>query len=77
MKTVQITLDEDLITTVDTVVKKLGASRSAFMRDALRSALEQLRVKELERKHREGYRKKPVKKGEFDLWEQEQAWSKE
>lgn len=76
MKTVRITLDEDLITTVDTVVKKLGASRSAFMRDALRSALEQLRVKELERKHREGYRKKPVKKGEFDLWEQEQAWGK-
>jgi metal-responsive CopG/Arc/MetJ family transcriptional regulator len=67
MKTVQMTLDEDLIITVDKVVKKLGTSRSAFMRDALHSALEQLRVKELERKHREGYLKKPVKKEEFDL----------
>lgn len=28
----------------------------------------------LERKHREGYANKPVKKGEFDAWEHEQAW---
>lgn len=76
MRTVRMTLDEDLITTVDKVVKKLGTSRSAFMREALHSALKQLRVKELERKHREGYLKKPVKKGEFDLWEQEQVWGK-
>ena len=76
MRTIQMTLDEDLVATVDKVVKKLGTSRSAFMREALHSALEQLRVKELERKHREGYHKKPVKKGEFDLWEQEQVWGK-
>jgi metal-responsive CopG/Arc/MetJ family transcriptional regulator len=76
MKTVQMTVDEDLIATVDKVVKKMGTSRSAFMREALHSALEQLRVKELERKHREGYLKKPVKKGEFDLWEHEQSWGK-
>lgn len=74
MRTVQMTLEDDLIATVDKTVKKLGTSRSAFMREALRSALEHLRTKELERKHREGYRKKPVKKGEFDLWEQEQVW---
>jgi hypothetical protein len=28
----------------------------------------------LERKHRAGYERKPVKRGEFDAWENEQAW---
>jgi hypothetical protein len=48
---------------------------TAFTRHALRSALEQLRVQELERKHKEGYQKKPAKKGEFDAWEREQVWA--
>jgi metal-responsive CopG/Arc/MetJ family transcriptional regulator len=74
MKTVQICLEEDLVVSVDRVVKKLGVTRSAFTRDALRSALEQVRRTELERKHREGYARKPVQKGEFDLWENEQVW---
>ncbi len=74
MKTVQMSLDEDLIATVDKVAKKLRTSRSAFMREALRSALERIRVQELERKHREGYTRKPVKKGEFGIWEREQVW---
>jgi len=29
---------------------------------------------ELEQRHREGYAKKPAKKGEFDDWEREQVW---
>jgi Arc/MetJ family transcription regulator len=29
---------------------------------------------ELERKHREGYKRKPVKQGEFGDWEAEQVW---
>jgi metal-responsive CopG/Arc/MetJ family transcriptional regulator len=74
MKTVQITLDEDLVATVDRVAKRLGTTRSAFTRDALQSALASLRVKELERKHREGYMRKPVRKGEFSIWESEQVW---
>jgi len=39
-----------------------------------RSALKAVRLKELEAKHREGYRRKPVKRGEFD-WESEQVWA--
>ena len=77
MKTVQICLEEDLVVSVDRVVKKLGVTRSAFTRDALRSALEKVRRTELERKHREGYAQKPVQKGEFDLWENEQVWGEE
>jgi predicted transcriptional regulator len=74
MKTVQMTLDEDLVAAVDKAAKRLGTSRSALTREALRAALARIRVLELERKHREGYTRKPVKKGEFDIWEAEQSW---
>jgi metal-responsive CopG/Arc/MetJ family transcriptional regulator len=74
MKTVQMTLDEDLVKAIDSAAKKLGTTRSAFTRQALRSALKELRVKELELKHREGYKRKPVKRGEFSDWESEQVW---
>jgi hypothetical protein len=29
----------------------------------------------LERKHRAGYRRKPVAKGEFDAWQGQQKWA--
>ncbi|MGA2465327.1 MAG: ribbon-helix-helix domain-containing protein [Thermodesulfobacteriota bacterium] len=74
MKTVQMTLDENLIASVDKVAKRLGTSRSAFTRQALKTALKEVRMNELERKHREGYRRKPVKRGEFEDWEAEQVW---
>ncbi|WP_156272074.1 hypothetical protein [Neomoorella glycerini] len=37
-------------------------------------ALQQQKISLLERKHREGYVKKPVEAGEFDIWEAEQEW---
>ncbi len=74
MKTVQMTLDENLVKAVDSVAKKLGTTRSAFTREALRSALKEVRVRDLESKHREGYKRKPVKRGEFSDWEPEQVW---
>ena len=74
MKTVQMTLDEDLVDRVDRAARKLGTSRSAFTRDALKAALMRLRSRELERKHRAGYERHPVKAGEFDAWVDEQAW---
>jgi metal-responsive CopG/Arc/MetJ family transcriptional regulator len=74
MKTVQMTLDEDLITSVDKVVKRLGTTRSSFTRQALKAALRDVRMNELEKKHREGYKRKPVRRGEFDVWEAEQVW---
>ena len=74
MKTVQMTLDEQLVAEVDQVVEKLGTSRSAFTRHALRQALDTLGEKELERQHRRGYEKYPVQDGEFSDWEGEQIW---
>ena len=74
MKTVQMTLDEDLVAAVDKAAKRLGKTRSALTREALRAALAGMRTRDLERKHRDGYARKPVKKGEFDVWEGEQVW---
>jgi len=74
MKVVQMTLDEALVEGVDRAAKRLGTSRSAFARDALRAALAQLRELELERKHREGYRRRPVRRGEFSVWHKVQVW---
>jgi metal-responsive CopG/Arc/MetJ family transcriptional regulator len=74
MKAIQMTLEEDLVAQVDKAAKKLGTSRSGFTRKALRYALEKIRIEELEKQHREGYRRKPVKSEEFDIWESEQVW---
>ena len=74
VKTVQMTLEPELVAQVDRVAQQLGLTRSAFTRRALHAAIERLRTEELERRHREGYRRKPVRRGEFDLWTREQSW---
>ncbi len=74
MRTVQMTLDDALVQEIDQVVKKLGTTRSAFAREALRAALARVGRQEMERRHREGYTRKPVQTGEFSDWEDEQVW---
>ena len=69
-----MTLEEELVAAVDRAAKRLRTTRSGFARQALRAALARLRIQELERKHREGYLRKPVRRGEFSAWEKEQAW---
>lgn len=65
MKTVRIALNNNLVKAVDSAAKKLGTTRSTFTREALRSALKGVRIKKMEAKHRAGYKRKPVKRGEF------------
>ncbi len=60
MRTVQMTLDDDLVQIVDRVAKDLNTTRSAFARDALRRAVERIRTQKLEDKHRKGYLRKPA-----------------
>ena len=74
MRTVQMTLDENLVTMVDKISESLGTTRSAFTRNALKEAITKFRTKELENIQREGYKRKPIKKGEFSRWESEQVW---
>ncbi len=74
MRIVQVRLDEGLLAAVDRATKRLCTTRSAFTREALRMALGRIKIREMERKHREGYLRKPVRKGEFSVWETEHAW---
>ncbi|MBI4679882.1 MAG: CopG family transcriptional regulator [Nitrospirae bacterium] len=74
MRTIQMTLDDDLVASVDRVVKKLKTTRSAFTRKALKNAIKQVNVNMLEKKHKEGYERHPVGKTEFSVWESEQEW---
>jgi metal-responsive CopG/Arc/MetJ family transcriptional regulator len=77
MRTIQMTLDDNLVRSVDYVSKQLNTTRSAFTRKALREALERYNIEQLEKKHREGYERKPVDGGEFSNWESEQVWGNE
>ena len=77
MRTIQMTLDDDLVTAVDRVSKELRTSRSAFARKALRDALERCTLEQLERRHRRGSERYPVAVDEFSVWETEQAWGDE
>ncbi len=74
MKTVQMTLDPELVVAVDKAARQPGTSRSSFTRHALRAAVENLKISALERKQRQGYARKPVRRGEFGSWESEQIW---
>ncbi|MBN2440517.1 MAG: ribbon-helix-helix protein, CopG family [Spirochaetales bacterium] len=75
MKTIQMTLDEELIKEIDVEIKKMGTTRSAFTRNALRNFLNYLHNLELEEKHRTGYKNTPAKPNEFDVWEDEHVWT--
>jgi len=74
MKTIQMTLDDELVATVDRVVRELKTTRSAFTRKALRNAVKQVNVNHLEKKHKTGYGQHPTDKTEFSVWESEQEW---
>jgi metal-responsive CopG/Arc/MetJ family transcriptional regulator len=77
MKTVQMTLDDELIQAVDKIARQMHTNRSAFTRSALRAAIKNFQVVQLEQQHRKGYEKQPVVEDEFAVWETEQAWGDE
>jgi metal-responsive CopG/Arc/MetJ family transcriptional regulator len=77
VRTIQMTLDDDLVKKVDAIAKELQTTRSAFTRNALREAVQQYNVRRLELKHRKGYAVHPVNEEEFSVWEKEQNWGDE
>ena len=77
MKTVQMTLDEELLEAVDLVSTKLNTSRSAFARHALKDAVERYYTQQREQQQRDGYLRHPVAREEFGDWETERSWGDE
>ncbi|KJR97830.1 MAG: CopG family transcriptional regulator [Desulfobulbaceae bacterium BRH_c16a] len=74
MRTIQMTLDDNLVKAVDRVAKELNTNRSAFTRKALQDALVRYKQEQLESRHRRGYEQNPVAGDEFSVWESEQNW---
>jgi predicted transcriptional regulator len=74
MKTIQMTIDERLLKLVDKLSRARKTTRSAFIRQALEGEIRRQRVREEEARHIEGYARKPVEPGEFDVWVDEQDW---
>ncbi|MEZ4866611.1 MAG: ribbon-helix-helix domain-containing protein [Caldilineaceae bacterium] len=77
MKTIQMTIDEQLLLSVDQAVEEMGTNRSAFIREALKSALRQFRIRQMERQHAAGYARYPQDPAEIAEWETEQVWEDE
>ncbi len=75
MKTIQLTLDDDLLDRVNQAIAQQQTSLTLFIKESLIHYLHKLKIKEMEKQHREGYSKQPVQNGEFDIWEDEQVWS--
>ncbi len=77
MRTIQMTLDESLVDSVDRISRELNMNHSAFTRKALRDAVAQYTASRMEEKHRQGYKNIPAKDNEFSIWEDEQRWGDE
>jgi len=73
-RTVQITIDDELLQVVDKTVSDMKTNRSAFIRQALQLALKRIQILHLEQQHAAGYALHPSTPGEFDGWESEQVW---
>jgi metal-responsive CopG/Arc/MetJ family transcriptional regulator len=74
MKTIQMTIDDRLLKLVDKMSRARRTTRSAFIRVALEAEIQRQRIREDEARHVEGYARKPVAPGEFDVWNSEQDW---
>lgn len=74
MRTIQITIEEGLLSKVDALIRKFKTTRSAFIRESLVKNIEAARREREEARHRRGYLKKPVGKGEFDVDDADLAW---
>ena len=74
MKTIQMTIDERLLRSVDKITRARKTTRSAFIRNALEAEIQRQQIREEEIRHAAGYAAKPVMAAEFDTWLGEQDW---
>ncbi len=74
MKTIQMTIDERLLKSVDKITRARKTTRSAFIRHALEAEILRQQIRDEEMRHAAGYAAQPVMPGEFDSWLGEQDW---
>ncbi|MGH9845395.1 MAG: CopG family transcriptional regulator [Blastocatellia bacterium] len=74
MMTIQLSIDEPLLTEIDLVTQSLAITRADFIRQALEAALRKHQIRILEQRHREGYERLPQKPDEFEIPESDRVW---
>jgi len=74
LKTIQITLPQELLSKIDQTVTELDTNRSAFARQAFEDALFRAQIEQMERQDAEGYARHPQDPDEIALWENIQDW---
>ena len=77
MKNVQISLDEDLLETVDELAASTHLSRSAVVRDALKNWVRVRKVKNFEDEWIAKLKEKPQDLSEAEAWAKAESWSEE
>ena len=74
MKTVQMTLEDNLLESVDALTEQSGETRSAFIRRALHAELQRRHNEAAESAHRQSFQGQP----DDDLWQPtRRAWGDE
>ncbi len=77
LKTIQMTIDASMLAEVDDIVEHLDVTRSAFIREALGTAIKSHRLRQLRRLDEEGYRLIPQDEEEVEEWAEAQDWGDE
>ena len=74
MKTIEVEIEESMLSEVESARRALDMSREDFVRTALERALCQREAIALERRHERGYDAHPQTREEVGAWEAEQVW---
>jgi metal-responsive CopG/Arc/MetJ family transcriptional regulator len=75
MKNVQISFDEDLLETIDQFAASSQLSRSAVVREALKTWIRQKRVREFEDEWISRLIESPQSSEESEAWMAAESWS--
>lgn len=67
MKTIELSIDDELLSRVNHTIAQQKTTLAAFVRESFIHYLNRLKIRELEKQHREGYNKYPVQESEFDI----------
>ena len=77
MKNVQISFDEDLIKTIDRFATSSRLTRSAVVREAVKTWIRQKEIKEFEDDWIQKLKESPVDPDESEVWLKAEKWSDE
>ena len=72
MKTIQITIDPELLHKIDNDKEAMKKDRSGFLRQAVQYYLEQKRLKSISEQYCSGYRRESEINDDLISWENEQ-----